>query len=139
MGAANTPSNVNIFVSKGADSVRPGWSGVEHGCKGLESQLGSLQKDLLWTDSKDVWSMRLDPVWAEFHGTPSAGSRLVVLVRSPLVVNLNSIKDIDSLIAQDADQPLIPGLSPSSTPSRSACGYISSQRRTNRARRRASS
>ena len=78
-----TPSNVEFFVSKGADSVRPGWSGVEHGCKGLESQLGSLQKDLLWTDSKDVWSMRLDPVWAEFHGTPSAGSRLVVLVHSP--------------------------------------------------------
>ena len=78
-----TPSIVKFVVSKGADSVRPGWSGVEHGCKGLESQLGSLQKDLLWTDSKDVWSMRLDPVWAEFHGTPSAGSRLVVLVHSP--------------------------------------------------------
>ena len=67
----------------GADSVRPCWSGVDQAAGGkslLESQLGSLQKDLLWVESKDVWAMRLDPVWAEFHGTPSAGSRPIPLV-----------------------------------------------------------
>ncbi len=32
-----------------------------------------MRRDLLWTESKDVWCVQLDPVWAEFHGTPAIG------------------------------------------------------------------
>ncbi|XP_059079286.1 bridge-like lipid transfer protein family member 3B isoform X2 [Tigriopus californicus] len=39
-----------------------------------------MKKDLLWTEAKDVWYLHLDPVWADFHGTPSSGSRPVPLV-----------------------------------------------------------
>ena len=39
-----------------------------------------MKKDLLWTEAKDVWYLFLDPVWADFHGTPSADNRPVPLV-----------------------------------------------------------
>ena len=40
-----------------------------------------MRKDLLWTESKDVWYVHLDPLWADFHGTPAAaGSRPIPFV-----------------------------------------------------------
>ena len=39
-----------------------------------------MKKDLLWTEARDVWYLYLDPVWADFHGTPATGSRPVPLV-----------------------------------------------------------
>lgn len=30
-----------------------------------------MKKDLLWIDAKDVWFVHLDPIWADFHGTPA--------------------------------------------------------------------
>eukprot|EP00095_Tigriopus_kingsejongensis_P003689 maker-scaffold11_size778918-snap-gene-6.50 protein:Tk03689 transcript:maker-scaffold11_size778918-snap-gene-6.50-mRNA-1 annotation:"uhrf1-binding protein 1-like protein" len=39
-----------------------------------------MKKDLLWNEAKDVWYLYLDPVWADFHGTPSSGGRPVPLV-----------------------------------------------------------
>ena len=39
-----------------------------------------MRKDLLWTEAKDIWHIFLDPVWADFHGTPAAGNRPIPLV-----------------------------------------------------------
>ena len=39
-----------------------------------------MRKKLLWTESRDVWHVSLDPLWADFHGTPATGTRPVPLV-----------------------------------------------------------
>lgn len=36
-----------------------------------------MKKELLWTEAKDVWYLHLDPLWADFHGTPATGTRPV--------------------------------------------------------------
>ena len=39
-----------------------------------------MEKKLLWTESRDVWHVSLDPLWADFHGTPATDSRPIPLV-----------------------------------------------------------
>ena len=39
-----------------------------------------MKKDLLWSESRDVWHLYLDPLWADFHGTRATGSRPVPLI-----------------------------------------------------------
>ena len=39
-----------------------------------------MRKDLLWTESKDVWYVHLDPLWADFQGTPATASRPIPFV-----------------------------------------------------------
>ena len=39
-----------------------------------------MEKKLLWTESRDVWHVSLDPLWADFHGTPATESRPIPLV-----------------------------------------------------------
>jgi hypothetical protein len=74
------------LFSPGADNVRPPFcgrrrDGSEDGAATKDTFGRFKEKDLLWLESKDVWCVHLDPVWAEFHGTPSVGgSRPVPLV-----------------------------------------------------------
>lgn len=35
------------------------------------------QRQLLWTEAKDVWSISLDPLWIDFYGARSVGNRPV--------------------------------------------------------------
>ena len=39
-----------------------------------------MKKDLLWTESKDVWFVNVDPFWADFEGTPATDGRSVPFV-----------------------------------------------------------
>ena len=39
-----------------------------------------MRKDLLWTEAKDVWYVHLDPLWADFQGTPATGSRPIPFI-----------------------------------------------------------
>ena len=39
-----------------------------------------MEKKLLWTETRDVWHVSLDPLWADFHGTPATDSRPIPLV-----------------------------------------------------------
>ena len=39
-----------------------------------------MKKELLWTEARDVWYVHLDPLWADFHGTPVTGTRPVPFV-----------------------------------------------------------
>ena len=39
-----------------------------------------MKKDLLWKESRDVWHLYLDPLWADFHGTRATGARPVPLI-----------------------------------------------------------
>jgi len=39
-----------------------------------------MRKDLLWNESRDVWHVYLDPLWADFHGTKSSAGRPIPLV-----------------------------------------------------------
>ena len=69
-----------------------------------------MRKDLLWNESRDVWHLYLDPLWADFHGTKSAGgSRPIPLVDAfPLDVWLykepedfsNKKEDSDNTVAR---------------------------------------
>ncbi len=68
-----------------------------------------MRKDLLWTEAKDVWYLFLDPVWADFHGTPSADNRPVPLVDA-FPLNLWLYKEPDDLpeekrMAAQGDRP----------------------------------
>nr|XP_018902773.1 PREDICTED: UHRF1-binding protein 1-like [Bemisia tabaci] len=39
----------------------------------IEDILQVLKQDLLWTEAKDVWCVRLDPVWGDFYGVRAIG------------------------------------------------------------------
>ena len=39
-----------------------------------------MKKDLLWTEAKDVWYVHVDPLWADFHGTPATGNRPIPFI-----------------------------------------------------------
>ena len=39
-----------------------------------------MKKDLLWTEAKDVWFVTVDPLWADFEGTPATDSRPVPFI-----------------------------------------------------------
>ena len=39
-----------------------------------------MKKDLLWTDSRDIWYVHLDPLWGDFHGTPSTKNRPIPFI-----------------------------------------------------------
>ena len=39
-----------------------------------------MRKELLWTEAKDVWYVHVDPLWADFHGTPATGNRPIPFI-----------------------------------------------------------
>lgn len=80
----NCPTDVPTVCDKFLNHA----TGQDTVSKGVQTLLSNrrddiwrvMKKDLLWTEAKDVWYLYLDPVWADFHGTPSSGGRPVPLV-----------------------------------------------------------
>uniref|UniRef100_A0A8D8ST28 UHRF1-binding protein 1-like n=2 Tax=Cacopsylla melanoneura TaxID=428564 RepID=A0A8D8ST28_9HEMI len=57
--------------AEGSDNVRPDAS--EMSVDELPPNISDiLSQELLWTDSKDVWCIKLDPIWAEFYTSLTA-------------------------------------------------------------------
>ncbi|XP_063237509.1 bridge-like lipid transfer protein family member 3A isoform X2 [Bacillus rossius redtenbacheri] len=55
----------------GSDAVRRAPTITASTVAELHSQM---QRSLLWVDSRDVWSVSLEPVWGDFMGAPAVGA-----------------------------------------------------------------
>ena len=66
-----------------------------------------MKKDLLWTEAKDVWYVHLDPLWADFHATPSTGARPIPFIDA-FPVSLWLYKQDVDLNAATAKPPPLP-------------------------------
>ncbi len=63
-----------------SEAARPPASDSVSSVPGFSDLWPVMKKDLLWTEARDVWNINLDPLWADFHGTPVTGSRPVPFV-----------------------------------------------------------
>ena len=61
-----------------------------------------MKKDLLWTEAKDVWFVSVDPLWADFEGTPATDLRPVPFVDAfPLILWMYKDESDDPMPAKD--------------------------------------
>lgn len=47
-----------------------------------------LYREMLWTESRDVFCLRLDPIWADFYGAKSVGKTRPVPLLDALPVTI---------------------------------------------------
>lgn len=80
----STKSDCNVVTEKffqhlrGTDNVRPPPQPfVVSSIPEIEQKLS---KELLWVEAKDIWCISLEPVWAEFFGTPAVGNKPVAFL-----------------------------------------------------------
>lgn len=50
--------------------------------------VSNLSKELLWTESKDIWCISLEPIWADFYGAHSVGVQRAVPLLDAFPVTL---------------------------------------------------
>ena len=79
-GEADVAGMLNSTHIANSESGLPRHVKEVSGLKNPTSLWPVMQKKLLWTESRDVWHVSLDPLWADFQGTPATGSRPVPLV-----------------------------------------------------------
>ncbi|XP_050442148.1 UHRF1-binding protein 1-like [Adelges cooleyi] len=58
--------------AKGNDNVRE--DPPEMSVTSVDEFMKKLSQELLWIEAKDIWCIRLDPVWGDFCGARAAGS-----------------------------------------------------------------
>ncbi|XP_025411987.1 UHRF1-binding protein 1-like isoform X4 [Sipha flava] len=58
--------------AQGNDNVRPYPNNII--VSTLEEFMKELNQELLWIEARDIWCIRLDPVWGDFYGARAAGS-----------------------------------------------------------------
>lgn len=65
----------------------------------LHLALASLTRYAMWSEPRDVWCLKLDPVWVDFYGARSVGqSRPITFVDAvPVTVWLHGRSEIDTL------------------------------------------
>ncbi|XP_052893682.1 bridge-like lipid transfer protein family member 3B [Anopheles moucheti] len=88
-----------------ATDVGGGLNGaVLNGGDGLQSAFSNLTRYATWREPRDVWCLKLDPVWVEFYGARSIGpSRAIPFVDAvPVTIWLHGRSDeIPELIAPE--------------------------------------
>lgn len=64
--------------------------------------LNQLSRYALWNDTRDVWCIKIDPVWIEFLGIRSIGaSRTIPFIDAvPITLWIHGKSDIDSMIEE---------------------------------------
>lgn len=75
--------HLNIFCLTGSDARTLTASKTktnQENHKQFQEMWPFMKKDLLWTEAKDMWYVHLDPLWADFHATPSTGSRPIPFI-----------------------------------------------------------
>uniref|UniRef100_A0A2Y9D1V7 Chorein_N domain-containing protein n=1 Tax=Anopheles funestus TaxID=62324 RepID=A0A2Y9D1V7_ANOFN len=94
-----------ILAHIAATDVGGGLNGtVLNGDDGLQSAFSNLTRYATWREPRDVWCLKLDPVWVEFYGARSIGpSRAIPFVDAvPVTIWLHGRSDeIPELIAPD--------------------------------------
>ncbi|KAF4523469.1 hypothetical protein B566_EDAN014989 [Ephemera danica] len=108
------PSDQNAVIEKflrhatATDNLKPS---PELSSGSVAELLKGLSRDLLWTESKDVWFLQLEPVWAEFTGARASPGRPVAFLDAfplslwiyakklspPSALNTDNIADIHVL------------------------------------------
>ena len=88
-----------------------------------------MRKDLLWTESKDVWYVHLDPLWADFQGTPATSSRPIPFIDA-LPASLWIYKQEENGPNIDSDKTPVPSKKPPPLPKRTRVPSQSSDKRT---------
>ncbi|XP_062547438.1 bridge-like lipid transfer protein family member 3B isoform X2 [Armigeres subalbatus] len=65
----------------------------------MQSAFSNLTRYAMWSEPRDVWCMKLDPVWVDFYGARSVGpSRAIPFVDAvPITIWLHGRSDIDML------------------------------------------
>ncbi|XP_055635192.1 bridge-like lipid transfer protein family member 3B [Toxorhynchites rutilus septentrionalis] len=65
----------------------------------MQSAFSSLTRYALWSEPRDVWCMKLDPIWVDFYGTRSVGlNRAIPFVDAvPVTIWLHGRSDDDFL------------------------------------------
>ncbi|XP_049283262.1 UHRF1-binding protein 1-like isoform X2 [Anopheles funestus] len=95
-----------ILAHIAATDVGGGLNGtVLNGDDGLQSAFSNLTRYATWREPRDVWCLKLDPVWVEFYGARSIGpSRAIPFVDAvPVTIWLHGRSDeIPELIAPEA-------------------------------------
>lgn len=71
---------INFLISTGEDncdltSLQSEGLKIPKERVGSEDNLSSLRKDLLWVENKNVWCIRMEPVWIDFCGMESCRNR----------------------------------------------------------------
>uniref|UniRef100_A0A182K919 Chorein_N domain-containing protein n=1 Tax=Anopheles christyi TaxID=43041 RepID=A0A182K919_9DIPT len=88
-----------------ATDVAGGLTGTMlNGGEGLQSAFSNLTRYATWREPRDVWCLKLDPVWVEFYGARSIGpSRAIPFVDAvPVTIWLHGRSDeIAELMAPD--------------------------------------
>ncbi|KAI5703441.1 hypothetical protein M8J75_011746 [Diaphorina citri] len=74
--------------AEGEDNIRPDATQISD--EDLPDNMSDilLSQELLWTESKDIWCIKLEPVWAEFHTSsdPSPHTAVPFLDNFPLTI-----------------------------------------------------
>lgn len=65
----------------------------------MQSAFSNLTRYAMWSEPRDVWCMKLDPVWVDFYGARSVGpNRAIPFVDAvPVTIWLHGRSDIDML------------------------------------------
>lgn len=65
----------------------------------MQSAFSNLTRYAMWSEPRDVWCLKLDPVWVDFYGARSVGpSRAIPFVDAvPVTIWLHGRSDIDML------------------------------------------
>lgn len=75
----------------------------------MQSAFSSLTRYALWSEPRDVWCMKLDPVWVDFYGTRSVGlNRAIPFVDAvPVTIWLHGRSD-DDFLSNHITKPNVP-------------------------------
>lgn len=61
-----------VFYCTGRDNVRSYPKNAS--CNSVNELIRQVNRELLWTEAKDVWCCNLEPVWGDFYGARAVGS-----------------------------------------------------------------
>lgn len=86
------------FPSKPGDSYAVSQKLLDH-VSATDNLQPTDQRKLLWTEARDVWSLSLDPVWADFYGARCVSRAIPFLDAVPVTVWLQvEQRDIHALV-----------------------------------------
>lgn len=72
----------------------------------MQSAFSNLTRYAMWSEPRDVWCMKLDPVWVDFYGARSVGAnRAIPFVDAvPITIWLHGRSDIDMFPIDSAEE-----------------------------------
>ncbi|XP_065072642.1 bridge-like lipid transfer protein family member 3B isoform X2 [Ochlerotatus camptorhynchus] len=74
----------------------------------MQSAFSNLTRYAMWSEPRDVWCMKLDPVWVDFYGARSVGAnRAIPFVDAvPITIWLHGRSDVDMFPNDSVDEQI---------------------------------